>query len=67
VVDLWHLRYCRIYKNKFRDIQTLTKGVDSCNEKDNVILGTPCIKRKQHRIKFLKKGSTKSKQILGLG
>ncbi len=41
-----------LYKNKFRDIQTLAKGVDSCNVKDNVILGTPCIKRKQHSIKF---------------
>ncbi len=65
MVDLWHLRLGRINSNKLKNIQTLAKGIDSFNEKD-ITFCTPCIERKQHRIKFPKKYSTKSTQILGL-
>jgi hypothetical protein len=65
MVDLWHLRLGHINKNRLKNIQTLAKGVDSFNEKD-ITFCTPCIERKQHKIKFPKDDSTKSTQIFGL-
>ncbi len=65
MANLWHLRFGHINNNIFKNIQTLAKGVDSFNEKD-ITFCTPCIERKQHRIKFPKEGFTKSTQILGL-
>jgi hypothetical protein len=65
MVDLWHLKLGHIKNNRLKNIQTLAKGVDCFNEKD-ITFRTPCIERKQHRIKFPKEDSTKSTQILGI-
>jgi hypothetical protein len=45
-----------INKNWLIDIQTLARGVDHFNEKDNIWC-TPCIEGKQHRIKYPKEGA----------
>ena len=63
--DLWHLRSGHINQRRLREIQSMSKGIDSFNVNE-INSCIPCMQGKQHKIKFPKEKENRTTEILEL-
>jgi hypothetical protein len=61
--NIWHMKLIHINQKRLKEIQSMSKCVESFNEK-SLIQCPSCVKKKQHKIKFLKESTSRAIEIL---
>jgi len=61
--NIWHMKLSHINQIRLKEIQYMSKCVGSFDEK-SLIQCPSCVKEKQHKIKFLKKSTSRATKLL---